>query len=258
MATALASAWQRRGELDLQRSRAWDILAAARQRFTERTGVRIADSNREVAAACDWLVVAVKPADVPAVLEEIRPVLRREQLVISVAAGVRVATLQERLGGHDRIVRVMPNTACLAGCGASALSFGPGVEMTEAEAVEYLFRAVGYACRVPEDWLDAVTGLSGSGPAFVALVIEALADGGVLSGLPRNLALELAAHTVLGTARLVLEGDRHPAQLKDAVASPGGTTIAGLHVLEKAAVRGAFQEAVWTATRRARELGNKG
>lgn len=254
MATALASAWRRRECLDQSRSWAWDIQAAAREQFAQRVELSVAGSNREVASRCELLLLAVKPGDVGAVLEEIRPVLRPEHLLVSVAAGVRLRSLQEGLGGHRRIVRVMPNTGCLVGCGASALSAAPDVTPAEVEQVETLFRAVGYVCRVPETLLDAVTGLSGSGPAFIALVVEALADGGVLSGLPRNLALELAAHTVLGTARLILEDGRHPAQIKDAVASPGGTTIAGLHVLEKAGLRGALQQAVWMATCRAKEL----
>jgi pyrroline-5-carboxylate reductase len=254
MATALASAWHRAGCLDAARSWAWDIQASAREQFTQRVGVPVAGSNREVASQCERLLLAVKPADVAAVLHEIQPVLRPEHLLVSVAAGVRLQSLQEGLGGHGRIVRVMPNTGCLVGSGASAISVGPDVTPAEVDQVEALFRAVGYVCRVPETLLDAVTGLSGSGPAYVALVVEALADGGVLSGLPRELALELAAHTVLGTARLVLDGGRHPAQIKDAVASPGGTTIAGLHVLEKAGLRGAIQQAVWTATCRAKEL----
>jgi pyrroline-5-carboxylate reductase len=258
MATALASAWLRAGCLDSLGSRAWDIQASAREQFAQRVGVTIAGSNREVTTQCQRLLLAVKPADVATVLQEIRPVLRPEHLLISVAAGVRLQSLQEALEGHGRIVRVMPNTGCLVGCGASAISAGPEVTPAEIDQVEALFRAVGYVCRVPETLLDAVTGLSGSGPAFVALVVEALADGGVLSGLPRELALELAAHTVLGTARLILEGGRHPAQIKDAVASPGGTTIAGLHVLEKAGLRGALQHAVWRATCRARELATGG
>jgi len=254
MATALASAWTRAGCLDPSRSWAWDVQAVAREQFAQRVGLPLAPSNREVASRCELLLLAVKPGDVRVVLEEIRPVIRPEHLFVSVAAGVRVQTLQDGLGGHRRIVRVMPNTACLIGCGASALSAAPDVTPAEVDQVEALFRAVGYVCRVPETLLDAVTGLSGSGPAFIALIVEALADGGVLSGLPRNLALELAAHTVLGTARLILEDGRHPAQIKDAVASPGGTTIAGLHVLEKAGVRGVIQQAVWMATCRAKEL----
>jgi len=254
MATALASAWRRTGCLDLSRSWAWDIQAAAREQFAQRVGLPLASSNREVASRCELLLLAVKPGDVRAVLEEIRPALRPEHLLVSVAAGVRVQTLQDGLGGHCRIVRVMPNTACLVGCGASGMTAAPEVTPAEVDQVEALFRAVGYVCRVPETLLDAVTGLSGSGPAFIALIVEALADGGVLSGLPRNLALELAAHTVLGTARLILEDGRHPAQIKDAVASPSGTTIAGLHVLEKAGIRGVIQQAVWTATCRAKEL----
>ena len=165
--------------------------------------------------------------------------------------------LADGLGLAARIVRVMPNTPCLVGASASGFAPGPTATAEDAALVERLFGAVGKAVRVPEHLLDAVTGLSGSGPAFVYVMIEALADGGVRVGLPRDVALALAAQTVLGSAKMVLETGQHPGALKDAVASPGGTTIAGLHALERAGIRAGLMDAVEAATKRAEELGKK-
>jgi pyrroline-5-carboxylate reductase len=168
---------------------------------------------------------------------------------------VTLKQLATGLGSSCRIIRVMPNTPCLVGASASGYSAGPAATSEDCELVEKLFSSVGLAVTVPEKLLDAVTGLSGSGPAFVAVMIEALADGGVKMGLPRSTALQLAAQTVLGTAKMILQTGQHPGQLKDSVASPGGTTIAGLHALETGAVRAAFINAVEAATKRAEELG---
>jgi pyrroline-5-carboxylate reductase len=193
----------------------------------------------------------------PAVLAEAKPSLRSSQLVISIAAGITLRAIAQGLGESTRLVRVMPNTPCLVGASATGFAPGAGATPEDAALVGKLFGAVGVVHRVPEQLLDAVTGLSGSGPAFAYLFIEALADGGVKCGLPRGVALELAAQTVLGAAKMVLETGQHPGALKDAVASPGGTTIAGLHALERAAFRAAAMDAVEAATQRAQELGKK-
>jgi pyrroline-5-carboxylate reductase len=199
-------------------------------------------------------VLAVKPQTMPALMAEIRPELTPGHLVISVAAGVSLASLRAGLGDAPRLARVMPNTPALIGAGASAYCLAPGTTAADEAQLLACLEAVGLAVPVPESQLDAVTGLSGSGPAFVFLVIEALADGGVRAGLPRALAQRLAAQTVLGAAQLVLHTGQHPGQLKDEVASPGGTTIAGIHALERGGLRAALIDAVDAAARRSAEL----
>jgi pyrroline-5-carboxylate reductase len=258
MATALARAWTRAGHVLPSLTRASDPLPAARETFVRETGCPATADNRAVAGHADLLVLAVKPQSMPVLLEEVRPTVQAHQpLVVSIAAGITLAQLQEGLGEGTRLVRVMPNTPCLVGASASAFSPGACAAADDVALVQRLLDLVGKAFQVPETQLDAVTGLSGSGPAFVYLVIEALSDGGVRVGLPRDVATALAAQTVLGAARMALETGEHPGALKDAVASPGGTTIAGLHELERAAVRAAFMNAVEAATRRAAELGRR-
>ncbi len=257
MATALATAWKKAELLDVGRSLAADPHPDARAKFRAATGVTAGESNRAVIEVCDVLVLAVKPQTMADVLAEARLAVRASHLVVSIAAGVTLKALADGLGGTARVVRVMPNTPCLVGASATGFAPAPGATPHDAALVERLFRAVGVAYRVPEPLLDAVTGLSGSGPAFVYLFIEALADGGVKCGLPREVAQTLAAQTVLGAAKMVLETGQHPGALKDAVASPGGTTIAGIHALERAGFRAAAMDAVEAATKRAQELGKK-
>jgi pyrroline-5-carboxylate reductase len=254
MATALAGAWLRAGLVGADRCRASDPLPQARQTFTAETGCPAGPDNRAIVTASDVLVLAVKPQSMAALLAEVRPVLGAP-LVVSIAAGVTLAQLAAGLGPACRLVRVMPNTPCLVGASASAYTPGANATAEDVALVDRLLAAVGIAFRLPEHLLDAVTGLSGSGPAFVYLVIEALSDGGVRVGLPREVATALAAQTVLGAARMVLQTQTHPGVLKDMVASAGGTTIAGLHALERGGVRGALMDAVEAATRRATELG---
>jgi pyrroline-5-carboxylate reductase len=256
MATALARGWLAAGRTTLEDCRASDPIPAARDAFARETGCPAGPDNRAVVAASDLLVLAVKPQSMAGLLAEVRePVAARGPLVVSIAAGITLKQLAEALGPACRLVRVMPNTPCLVGASASGYAGGPKATEADLALVGELLDAVGRAYRLSEGLLDAVTGLSGSGPAFVYLMIEALADGGVRVGLPRDVAQGLAAQTVLGSAKMVLELGQHPGALKDMVASPGGTTIAGLHALERAGVRGALMDAVESATRRATELG---
>lgn len=254
MATALAKGWLRAGLIHADGCRASDPLPQARQAFTVETGCLAVVGNREIVPPSDVLVLAVKPQSMPALLEEIRPLVAGK-LVVSIAAGITLRQLAAGLGSSCRLIRVMPNTPCLIGASASGYSPGDNASAEDLALVDRLLKAVGVAFRLPEHLLDAVTGLSGSGPAFVYLMIEALSDGGVRVGLPRDVATALAAQTVLGAAKMVLETQSHPGVLKDMVASPGGTTIAGLHALERGGVRGALMDAVEAATRRAIELG---
>lgn len=258
MATALARGWLQSGRLSPAACLASDPLPAAREAFQRDTGLPATTDNAAVVEFADLLVLAVKPQTMPALLAEVQVgVARRRPLVVSIAAGVSLAALHDGLGADTRLIRVMPNTPCLVGASASAFAAGKHASGDDVALVQALLDDVGRAFRVPESQLDAVTGLSGSGPAFVYLVIEALSDGGVRVGLPRDVATALAAQTVLGAARMVLETGQHPGALKDAVTSPGGTTIAGLHELERGAARAAFMNAVEAASRRAAELGQK-
>jgi pyrroline-5-carboxylate reductase len=257
MATALARGWLAAGLVTPSTCRASDPFPDSRTRFTQQTGCPATDDKREIVASSDVLILAVKPQTLPGLHDEIRNQVSDKHLIVSIAAGVTLKKLADGLGGFSRLVRVMPNTPCLLGATAAGFAAGPGAKPEDVALVERLFNSVGKAFAVPEPLLDAVTGLSGSGPAFVYVMIEALADGGVRMGLPRDVALALAAQTVLGSARMVLETGQHPGQLKDAVTSPGGTTIAGLHALERGGFRAAVIDAVEAATKRATELGGK-
>ena len=254
MATALIRGMLRSGVAGAATIAASDPLESARAGLAADTGIRVYEANLPVVERSDVLVLAVKPQTMPQVLAQLRPLVGPRHLVVSIAAGISIAALLEGLGPERRIVRVMPNTPALLGEGASAYALGPGVPAADEAVVKAFLGSVGRAVRVPETMLDAVTGLSGSGPAFVYLMIEALSDGGVRVGLPRDIATMLAAQTVLGGARMVLETGLHPGVLKDQVTSPGGTTIAGLHALERGGVRGALIDAVEAATRRSAEL----
>ena len=210
----------------------------------------------QVAADSDLVILAVKPQDLQPLCETLARVAG-SRLYLSIAAGVPIATLETWLGGAQRVIRAMPNTPALVGAGAAAFSRGSQATEVDADVARRVLGGVGIVDEVPEKLLDAVTGLSGSGPAYVYTAIEALADGGVLKGLPRATALRLAAQTVLGAAKMVLETGKHPAALRDEVTSPGGTTIAGLEQLEAHGLRHALVQAVRAATERSVELGQK-
>ncbi len=236
---------------------ATDVRADRLQQVAKEYGIRAASSNVDLVSEADVVILAVKPQIMGAVLKEISSAVDRRKLLISIAAGVSVATLRAGLGKPARLIRVMPNTPALVLEGVTAIARAEGLEAGDLEMAQELFGAVGRVVVLDEDALDAVTGLSGSGPAYVAIVIESLADGGVKMGLDRATAMTLAAQTVLGSARLILETGVHPGQLKDMVASPGGTTIAGIAALEEGGVRRTFISAVERATQRSRELGGK-
>jgi pyrroline-5-carboxylate reductase len=255
MATALARGWLAGGLVNAEHVLAGDPLPQARQAFHAETGLRTSEHNRDVVVSSDLVVLAVKPQAMGPLLSEIRPALGTRHLIVSIAAGISLRQLADTLGSERRLVRVMPNTPCLVGASASGYAPGESATPEDVNLVDRLLNAVGLAFRLPEHLLDAVTGLSGSGPAFVYVMIEALSDGGVRMGLPREVATALAAQTVFGAAKMVLETGAHPAALKDMVASPGGTTIAGLHALERGGLRSALMDAVEAATRRSIELG---
>jgi pyrroline-5-carboxylate reductase len=257
MTEALATGMLKTGVTSAELVFATDILPERRNAFKERYGVRVGSENREAAAWADIVLLSVEPQILSAVLEEIRPVLNAGQLIVSVAAGYPIAKLAGQLIPGMRIVRAMPNTPSSVLEGASALAFGPGIGEEEKQMARAIFESAGKVVVVEERLMDAVTGLSGSGPAYVYLMIEALADGGVKVGLPRQVAEVLAAQTVLGAARMMLETGEHPAQLKDRVASPGGTTISGLHRLEEGHFRATLISAVEQAARRSAELGTE-
>lgn len=255
MATALAAGLMNAKMTSAERVMGSDVLAEGRERFATATGARITDKNAQVMAKADVIFLAVKPQSLPGVLEEIHPHVEVRHLIVSIAAGVSLQALSAVLGVETRLVRVMPNTPCLVGESAAGFALGGAATAEDGQLVKELLSAVGIAAEVPEPQLDAVTGLSGSGPAYAYLMIEALSDGGVRMGLPRDVATQLAAQTLLGAARMVLETGEHPGALKDAVTSPGGTTIAGIHALEAGCFRGTVINAVQAATIRSRELG---
>jgi pyrroline-5-carboxylate reductase len=218
-------------------------------------GIRTSLDNREVARQSQIVVLSVKPQILDRVLLEISDAVTPGALVISLAAGVSTAAIERRLPSGSRVIRSMPNTPAVVGAGATAISAGAHAETGDLELARFVFDAVGITVVLDEVQIDAVTGLSGSGPAYIFLILEALADAGVKVGLSRRTAQKLAAQTVMGSAKLLLDTDGHPGQLKDMVTSPGGTAIAGLHTLEQGGLRTTLINAVEAATLRSRELG---
>ena len=218
-------------------------------------GIRIATDNRAALRFGRVILVAVKPQDVAGLLAEVGPLIGPEQMLVSIAAGVTIARLEQALSGPVPVVRVMPNTPALVGTGMAGLALGTHASARDGELVTRLMSAVGQAVVLPEPQLDAVTALSGSGPAFVAMFVEGLIDAGVRVGLARDVATTLTLQTVLGTAKMMQSTGRHPALMKEMVTSPGGTAIAGVHALESGGLRAALIDAIVAATERSRALG---
>jgi len=255
MGEAMIKGLLQAGLVDARTICAADVRADRLAELAQRYGIRTVAGNPILVRDSDVVILAVKPQTMGAVLREIAPAVDARTLLISIAAGVPTRAVREHLGKPVRLIRVMPNTPALVLAGVTAIARADGLEAGDLETAQELFGAVGRVVVLDEDHLDAVTGLSGSGPAYVAIVIESLADGGVKMGLDRATAMTLAAQTVLGSAKLILETGAHPGQVKDMVSSPGGTTIAGIAALEEGAVRRAFISAVERATLRSRELG---
>jgi pyrroline-5-carboxylate reductase len=255
MATALVRGALSRGGYAPGQLAVSDIRPEACAQLVNELGIEAAASNSAALAFGDIVVLAVKPQVLAGVLSEVTPHLKPQQLVVSIVAGMSISRLSLMLGGHERIVRAMPNACAMVGEGATALTAGPGASEEDYARALKLFEGTGLVVRVDERLMDGVTGLSGSGPAYGFVAIEALADAGVRQGLGREVAIKLAAQTLLGAAKMVLETGEHPAALKDTVTSPGGTTIAGIAALERTGFRNALHAAVEAASQRSRELG---
>lgn len=235
---------------------AGDVDFAKLQLLEKEYKINTCKDNCAAVVDSDVIIIAVKPQTVPVVLKEINNSIKN-QLIISIAAGVTIQTYENALPRGTKVVRVMPNIAAIVKEAASAISLGSAVSKEDASIAAAIFNSIGRTVILPEHLMDAVTGLSGSGPAYIFTIIEALADGGVFVGLDRNTAKTLAAQTVLGAAKMVLENGSHTAELKDMVTSPGGTTIRGLRVMEERGVRIAMIDAVIAACERSKELGKK-
>jgi len=233
-----------------------DLSEVRRSHLKKTFGINTTSENKEVVKGSEIIILAVKPQVISIVLKEIRPVVSSDRLVVSIAAGITVHSLEKGLPDDTRVVRVMPNTPAMVQAGAAALCKGTAARPGDLDMVRQILETVGKAVVVPESLMDAVTGLSGSGPAYVFTFIEGLIEAGVREGLPRTIAQELVVQTVLGAALMCQNTGKHPAELTTMVTSPGGTTVAGLHVLERGALRGIILDAVRAATERSRELGS--
>jgi pyrroline-5-carboxylate reductase len=231
-----------------------DIDASRLEHIRSYMGLQTSGNNKLTAKNADIVIIAVKPQNIALTLKDIAREINKSKTVISIAAGITTEFIEGYLAKGARVMRVMPNTPALVGEGATAVARGSNATDKDVQLTRHIFDSVGITVEVDEKLLDAVTGLSGSGPAYCFVIIEALADAGVQMGLPRELALQLAAQTMLGAARLCLQGDKHPAQLKDMVTSPGGTTAAGLQALEEGKIRATLLSAVEAATKRSKEL----
>lgn len=254
MAQALSLGFSQSGLVKIGNMMCSDVDQAMLNLISGSVGVHTTQDNLEVVKSSDVIIIAVKPHMVSKVLEDMSKFIHTNHLIVSIAAGVTISQMERVLPPGTRLVRVMPNTPALVQCGASVFSCGSNTCSEDEILVQQLFSSIGYCTLLPEKHLDAVTGLSGSGPAYAFMAIEALADGGVKMGLPRSIAQRLAAQTLMGAAKMVLETEKHPGELKDAVCSPGGTTIAAVHHLEASGFRSALIGAVEAGTKKSLEL----
>lgn len=257
MGTALVHGWLLGGIAAPANIRVLTATPASAQALHDHYGVIPATGIPDAIAGADIVVLAVKPFVMPSVIPDVADALPAGAVVVSVAAGIPIASYEAAFGAETPIVRAMPNTPAGIQRGATGIAFNDAVSLEMRETIVALFNAVGITEVVPESQMDAVNGLSGSGPGFAFTLIEAMIDGGVLAGLPRPIARRLAAQTMLGAAQLVLETNHHPGQLRDMVTTPAGTTMAGLDVLENRAVRAAIMDAILAAKRRSTELGEQ-
>jgi len=254
MGTALLKGVLSSNTIEKEKTVIYDVREEVIKNRIQEFNVKAVGSNTELVQQVKFIIIAVKPQNIDSVLEEIGPKLSEDQILISIAAGVTLDYIKKFIGKNIGLVRVMPNTPALVGEGASAIAHNKNITENDLKYVKKVLNSVGKVVELEEKHIDAVTGLSGSGPAYVFVMIEALADGGVKMGLPRNIALKLAAQTVLGAAKMVIETGMHPGELKDMVASPGGTTITALHEIEKGKLRATLISAVEAATLKSKSL----
>ena len=233
-----------------------EIVAERRQYLSDKYNINVYETAQDLVAKVNILFLTVKPQVVANVLSELQPIVKKDTLIVSVVAGLKIDKIEAAFKGNA-VVRVMPNTPVAVGEGMTALALGTNAQATDGEIAQKIFNAVGKTVLLGESSMDAVTGLSGSGPGYAFVIIDALADAGVKVGLTRKDAITLAAQTLLGSAKMVLETGEHPAKLRDMVTSPAGTTIAGIHALEQAALRAALIDAVEVATLRSKNMGEK-
>jgi pyrroline-5-carboxylate reductase len=253
--SAIARGIIRAGLVNKESVMSSDVSDELRQAIARDLDIKVTPDNGALCDFAEIIILAVKPQIVDPVAREIAKKLGKSKLLVSVAAGVPLGRIETHLEAGARVVRVMPNIPCVIGAGAAGFAGGGHATAADLEKVGAILNSFGVGLAVEEKYLDAVTGLSGSGPAYVFLFMEALADGGVQVGLSRDVALKLAMQTVYGAARMALESNKHLSELKDEVTSPGGTTIAGLYAMEQNGFRGTVMKAVVSATRRSQELG---
>ena len=254
MGTALLKGVLSSNTIEKEKIVIYDVREDVIKNRIQEFNVKAVSSNTELVQQVKFIIIAVKPQNIDSVLEEIGPKLSEDQILISIAAGVTLDYIKKYISKNIGLIRVMPNTPALVGEGASAIAHNKNITENDLNYVKKILNSVGKVVELEEKHIDAVTGLSGSGPAYVFVMIEALADGGVKMGLPRNIALKLAAQTVLGSAKMVMETGMHPGELKDMVASPGGTTITALHEIEKGKLRATLISAVEAATLKSKSL----